>query len=106
MIGASMLALGIIQLGALDLPGGATALALGLGILVGGLIGGCIGYAVAEFTGFGFAPALLDQTAQQVTGDRIALMLHAHRAQIPTLHNVLAAFEVQIEEVCVSDKQQ
>ena len=72
MLGASMLALGIVQRGALDLPGGAAALALGLSIVIGSLAGGVIGYTVARFTGFGFCShaARSDRTAAYREPDR------------------------------------
>src|SRR3989304_5357125 len=63
MIGASLMALGTVQLGALDLPRAGAALAVSLGILGGGALGGGIGRAVAERVEFGFRQELLDEIA-------------------------------------------
>ncbi len=53
-LGAAMTALGLVQLGALALPGVGPIIALGAGALVGGLVGRITGRFAANLIDFGF----------------------------------------------------
>lgn len=93
MIGAALMGLGILQLGGLTLPALSAALAVGLGILLGGGLGSLIGYFVAARTGFGFQSDLFDSITCQLRPGQVALVLQVRPAYVSALQQVLPAAE-------------
>lgn len=92
-LGAVMTALGLVQLGALLLPGIGAIVALGTGALVGGLLGGVTGHLAANLMDFGFDNARIEQLATRLQGNRPALVLRLNDAPDPqAIKDVVTAY--------------
>lgn len=74
-LGAAMAALGIVQLGALTLPGVGPIIALGASALVGGLLGNVTGRFAANLLDFGYHNAQIEVLSQQLEEGHPALVL-------------------------------
>jgi uncharacterized membrane protein len=74
-LGAAMAALGIVQLGALTLPGVGPIIALGASALVGGLLGNVTGRFAANLLDFGYHNAQIEALSQQLEEGHPALVL-------------------------------
>ncbi len=73
--GAALMALGMIQLGAMALPGVGGLIALGAGALAGGLLGGLTGRFAAYMLDLGFRREQIDALAARLQAGKPALML-------------------------------
>jgi uncharacterized membrane protein len=74
-LGAAITALGLVQMGALTLPGIGAIIALGAGVLVGGLLGRTTGRFAANLLDFGFKNAQIEALAAKLQAGRPALVL-------------------------------
>lgn len=82
-LGAAMAALGMVQLGALAIPGIGAIIAIGAGALVGGLLGRATGRFAANLLDFGFRNEQIENLSQELTAGHPALVL-----EITNLHDV------------------
>lgn len=74
-LGAAMAAFGMLQLGALALPGIGAIIAIGGGALVGGLLGQVTGRFAANLLDFGFRNEQIENLSQELTAGHPALVL-------------------------------
>jgi uncharacterized membrane protein len=74
-LGATMAALGIVQLGALALPGVGPIIALGASALVGGLLGNVTGRFAANLLDFGYHNQQIEALSHQLKEGHPALVL-------------------------------
>ena len=74
-LGAAMVALGMVQLGALALPGVGTLIAIGGGALVGGLLGNVTGRFAATLLDFGFKNEQVEELSTRLEKGHPALVL-------------------------------
>ncbi len=74
-LGAAMTTLGLVQLGALTLPGVGAIIAIGAGVLVGGLVGGAAGRFAANLVESGFKSTQVESLSQQLRAGQPALIL-------------------------------
>jgi uncharacterized membrane protein len=91
-LGAAMTALGLVQLGALALPGVGPIIALGAGALVGGLVGGVTGRFAANLLDFGYKNEQIDSLADRLQSGHPALVLEVEDA-----HAVLALLQDELK---------
>jgi len=99
-LGAAMAMLGIVQLGALALPGAGAIIALGAGVLVGGLLGNVTGRFAAILLDFGFKINQVDVLADQLQIGHPALVLELDNAQqiLALLRRELKAYRAELIE--------
>ena len=97
MIGAALAGLGAIQSGATILPGISATLAVLVFALLGAVIGGAIGRLVAVRIVFGFDPAILQRTADQLSAGEIALLLQVRTVNVPTVRDALLTHHARLE---------
>jgi uncharacterized membrane protein len=74
-LGAAMTTLGLVQLGALALPGVGAIIAIGAGVLVGGLVGGAAGRFAANLIDSGFKGVHVEDLSKQLRSGQPALIL-------------------------------
>jgi uncharacterized membrane protein len=74
-LGAAMTALGIVQLGALALPGIGPLIAIGAGVLAGGLVGAAAGRFAGHLLDLGFRNDQVEALANQLEAGHPALVL-------------------------------
>jgi uncharacterized membrane protein len=74
-LGAAMTTLGLVQLGALALPGVGAIIAIGAGVLVGGLVGGATGRFAANLMDSGFKGTQVESLGKQLRSGQPALIL-------------------------------
>ncbi len=98
MLGATIMALGAVQYGALDIHGAGAALVLGISFVSGGLLGSWIGYMAARWIGLGFEPALLQDIANRLADGEVVLVLQVRRTQAAALWTELAIGGGHIED--------
>ncbi len=94
--GATMLALGCLQLGALDLPSPEAFAAVALGAAAGALIGAGIGALVARWIPFGFQGTLLQSTAAELEDGQVALVLQVRPGHLAVLRQKMVDLQAQI----------
>ncbi len=87
-LGAAMAALGMVQLGALALPGIGTVIALGAGVLVGGLLGNVTGRFAANLLDFGFRNEQIEALSAQLREGHPALVIETEAAMHDTLERL------------------
>jgi len=99
-LGAAMTALGLVQLGALALPGVGPIIALGAGALVGGLVGRATGRFAANLLDLGFKNDQIDELAQQLQAGHPALVMEIPNARtvLPRLRDELKPFRAELVE--------
>jgi uncharacterized membrane protein len=99
-LGAAMTALGLVQLGALALPGVGPIIALGAGALVGGLLGRATGRFAANMMDFGFRNDQVEELAQQLQAGHPALVVELAdpTTMLPRLREELAPFRAELVE--------
>lgn len=99
-LGAAMTALGLVQLGALALPGVGPIIALGAGALVGGLVGRATGRFAANLLDFGFKNEQIEALAQQLEAGHPALVLELKEAagMLDTLRKALKPYRAELVE--------
>ena len=99
-LGAAMAALGMVQLGALALPGLGPIIALGAGALVGGLVGNVTGRFAANLLDLGYRNEQIEALAEQLKAGHPALVLSvkdAHEA-LPLLQREMTAYKAEMIE--------
>lgn len=99
-LGAAMTALGLVQLGALALPGVGPIIALGAGALVGGLVGRYTGRFAANLIDFGFKNTQVDELSQQLQAGHPALVLQFKdgKSVLSRLRDELKPFNAELVE--------
>jgi uncharacterized membrane protein len=99
-LGAAMTALGLVQLGALALPGVGVIIALGTGALVGGLVGRATGRFAANLLDFGFKNIQVEQLSERLQAGHPALILEIAdpKAALPRLREELKPFRAELVE--------
>jgi uncharacterized membrane protein len=99
-LGAAMAAFGLVQLGALALPGVGAIIALGAGALVGGMIGGATGRFAANLVDFGFKNNQIEALAADLQAGHPALVLEIQKAEelLPRLRDELKPYRAELVE--------
>jgi uncharacterized membrane protein len=99
-LGAAMAALGMVQLGALTLPGVGAIIALGAGALVGGLIGSVTGRFAANLLDFGFKSEQIQALATRLEAGRPALIMEFSQPEVALdkLRQALKDYNAEIIE--------
>lgn len=99
-LGAAMAALGLVQLGALALPGVGPVIAIGAGVLVGGLVGGATGRFAANLLESGYKSAQIDELAELLEDGNTALILEITDVVkvLPRLRTELKAYRAEFVE--------
>lgn len=99
-LGAGISLLGMVQLGALALPGVGPIIALGAGALVGSLIGGVTGRFASQFIETGLRVEQLEGLSDHLHGRHSALVLEVADARdvLDRLRAELKAFQAEIVE--------
>jgi len=97
-LGAAMGALGLVQLGALALPGIGPVIAVGAGVLVGGLLGKVTGSFAANLLDFGFRNEQIENLSQELTAGHPALVLEVTNLKItqPIIQTELQPYQVEL----------
>lgn len=106
-LGAVMTALGLVQLGALALPGVGPIIAIGSGVLVGGLIGGATGRFAANLLESGFKTHQVEILAHQLEEGHPALIIEVNTDPevLPRLRHELKRFHTEwVERLKDTDK--
>jgi len=86
-LGAGMAAFGMVQLGALALPGIGAVIAIGGGALVGGLLGQITGRFAATFLDFGFRNEQIENLSEELTAGHPALVIEVD--DLDTMQNAV-----------------
>jgi uncharacterized membrane protein len=99
-LGAAMAALGMVQFGALALPGVGAIIALGAGALVGSLIGGATGRFAADLIDFGFRNQQIEMLAKDLESGHPALVLELENGPdvLPKLREELKSYRAELVE--------
>ena len=99
-LGAAMAALGMVQLGALALPGIGTVIALGASAIVGGLLGNFTGRFAANLLDFGYKNEQIESLSERLQEGHPALLLELEEPDkaIQTLRDELKAFRAELIE--------
>lgn len=99
-LGAATSALGMLQLGALALPGVGPIIALGAGALVGGLLGNLTGRFAANLLDFGYHNEQIERFSLQLKVGHPALVLEIDdvEAGLPILQATLKPFRAELIE--------
>lgn len=99
-LGATMAALGIVQLGALALPGVGPIIALGASALVGGLLGNVTGRFAANLLDFGYRNEQIEILSNQLEEGHPALVLEISEpvAGLEILRSELKRFRASLIE--------
>lgn len=99
-LGAAMTAFGLMQLGALALPGIGALVALGTGLIAGGLVGGLTGRFAAQLIDFEYKDYPVQMLAQQLQAGHPALVLQVEDADavLPLLQKELQPYRVEVLE--------
>jgi len=107
-LGAAMTALGLVQLGALALPGVGAIIALGTGALVGGLVGRMTGRFAANLLDFGFKNEQVQALAQELQAGHPALVLELKKDPdiLLRLRDELKPFNAELVERLHEAKRQ
>jgi uncharacterized membrane protein len=99
-LGAAMTALGLVQLGALALPGVGPVIALGAGALVGGLVGRATGRFASNLIDSGFKNEQIDLLAQSLEAGHPALVLEIEndKEALEILRAALKDYQAELVE--------
>lgn len=99
-LGAAMTALGLVQLGALALPGVGPVIAIGTGVLVGGLVGGATGRFAANLLESGYKSAQVDELAGSLDAGKTALVIEVTESPkiLPRMRDELKAYRAELVE--------
>lgn len=99
-LGAAMATLGLVQLGALALPGVGAIIAIGAGVLVGGLVGGATGRFAANLIDSGFGAMQVESLSRQLRAGQPALILEIINSpeSLKQLKNELKPFRAEFVE--------
>ncbi len=99
-LGAAISALGLVQLGALALPGVGPIIALGTALLAGGLVGGGIGHVVAGLIDFDYKKYAVQPLAAHLQSGHPALVLEieSETPVLPLLKRELSHYRAEVVE--------
>jgi uncharacterized membrane protein len=99
-LGAAIGALGLVQLGALALPGIGPIIALGTAVLAGGLVGGGVGRIVAGLIDFDYKTYAVQPLADHLQSGHPALVLEieSETKVLPLLKKELAHYRAEVVE--------
>lgn len=99
-LGAAITALGLVQMGALALPGVGPIIALGTGLLAGGLVGGLTGRLAAQVIDFEYKNYPVKDLAKQLQAGHPALVLQLNNTEdmLPLLRSELQPYRVEVLE--------
>lgn len=99
-LGVAMTTLGLVQLGALALPGVGPIIALGAGALVGGLVGRATGRFAANLLDFGYRNEQIQALAQMLEEGHPALVLEVDQLdnRLALLREELKGFKAELVE--------
>lgn len=99
-LGAAMTALGLVQLGALALPGVGAIIAIGGGVLVGGLLGNVTGRFAANLLDFGYRNEQIEALSAKLEAGHPALILEIDNMEegLKLLQNELKTFRAELIE--------
>jgi len=97
-LGAAMAAFGMVQFGALALPGIGAVIAIGGGALVGGLLGQITGRFAATLLDFGFRNEQVENLSQELTEGHPALVIQVDdlEAMKETITVELKAYQAEL----------
>lgn len=97
-LGAAMTALGLVQLGALALPGIGPVIAVGAGVLVGGLLGQVTGRFAANLLDFGFRNEQIENLAEELTAGHPALIIETEnlKQSLPLIEQALQSYQAEL----------
>lgn len=97
-LGAAMGALGLVQLGALALPGIGPVIAIGAGVLVGGILGQVTGRFAANLLDFGFRNEQIENLSEELTAGHPALIIEADDliSHLPIFKKELEPFQAEL----------
>lgn len=97
-LGAAMTMLGIVQMGALALPGVGPVIALGAAALVGGLVGGMTGRFAANLLDFGFKNEQIATLSNMLEEGHPALLLEVDDAarMLDRLQEALKPYQAEL----------
>lgn len=99
-LGAAVAALGLVQMGALLLPGVGPIIALGTGLLAGGLVGSVTGRFVANLMDFDYKNYQVRTLAAELQSGHPALVLELENALdvLPMLRKDLQPYRAELVE--------
>jgi uncharacterized membrane protein len=99
-LGAAMAALGMVQFGALALPGIGAVIAVGAGALVGGLLGRMTGRFAANLLESGFRKEEIERLAVRLQSGHPALVLEVKDLVdiLPRIRQELIAYRAELVE--------
>jgi uncharacterized membrane protein len=99
-LGAAMAAFGLVQLGALTLPGVGPIIALGTGLLAGGLVGNVAGRLAASFIDADYKDYLVETLAKELQAGHPALVLEITNGLevLPLLRKELEPYRAEVVE--------
>lgn len=103
LTGMTLAALGMMQLGALTLPGIGPVVAVGAGALVGGVVGHMTGRFAANLVDFNARTYPLDTLGQRLVAGQPALVLEVsdHQTMLPILTEELRRYRADLVERAV-----
>ena len=99
-LGAAIAALGMVQFGALAIPGIGAIIAVGAGALVGGLLGRVTGRFAANLIESGFRSEQVESLAAKIQSGHPALVLEVKDSlkALPRIRQELEAYRVELVE--------
>jgi len=100
-LGAAMTAFGLVQLGALALPGIGPIIALGTGLVAGGILGGVAGRVAATLIDLDYKPLHIKTLAAELQAGHPAIVLEVENAEaiLPTLREELSLYRAELVEL-------
>ena len=100
-LGAAMTAFGLVQLGALTLPGIGPIIALGTGLVAGGLVGGVTGRVAAGLIDFDVTNLQVRTLAAELEAGHPALVLDVENSEdiLPRLRDELQPYRAELVEL-------
>ncbi len=99
-LGAAIAALGMVQFGALALPGIGAIIAVGAGALVGGVLGRMTGRFAANLLDSGFRSEQVELLASRLQSGHPALVLEVANPllALPRIREALSSYRVELVE--------
>ncbi len=100
-LGAAMTAFGLVQLGALTLPGIGPIIALGTALVAGGLVGGATGRIIAGLIDFDYKNLQVSTLAAELEAGHPALVLDVEDSEdvLPRLQDELKPYRAELVEL-------
>ncbi len=100
-LGAAMTAFGLVQLGALTLPGIGPIIALGTGLVAGGILGGVAGRVAANLIDLDYKPLQIKTLAAELQAGHPAIVLEVDDAELilPSLRSELVPYRAELVEL-------